>query len=212
MYTLDANIFARDADPTDPLHTVCHDLLEALDHQQRQIIVPNLLLAEVAATVSRTRRDPIRGRLIAQAITVFEHVQLIPLDDALAQEAAEIAADRALRGADAVYVAVARRHSCALVSLDREQRERAAPVVLYIANWGSKQLAFRFPKGALTLEQLQPYLLGDEESYVGDLHTTKQHLVLNIEIREEEGYGSCWAGAAVCRMACRPDLPSSPSL
>lgn len=56
-------------------------------------------------------------------------IRLIPLDDTLAQEAAELAADRALRGADAVYVAVARRHGCALVSLDREQRERAAAVV-----------------------------------------------------------------------------------
>lgn len=37
--------------------------------------------------------------------------------------------DRALRGADAVYVAVARRAGCTLVTLDREQRERAAPVV-----------------------------------------------------------------------------------
>lgn len=91
--------------------------------------MPNLVLAEVAATISRTRRDPIRGRLTAQALAAFEHVQLIPLDDALAQEAAELAADRALRGADAVYVAVARRHGCALVSLDREQRERAAAVV-----------------------------------------------------------------------------------
>lgn len=129
MYTLDANIFARDADPADPLHPVCRDLLQALDQQQRPIIVPNLLLAEVAATISRTRRDPIRGRLTAQAIAAFEHVQLIPLDDALAQEAADLAADRALRGADAVYVTVARRYGCTLVSLDREQRERAAPVV-----------------------------------------------------------------------------------
>jgi hypothetical protein len=31
--------------------------------------------------------------------------------------------------------------------------------------------------------------LGDEESYVGDLHTTPQHLILNLETREEEGYG-----------------------
>lgn len=129
MYTLDANIFARDADPTDPLHTVCRDLLGELDQQQRPIIVPNLLLAEVAATISRMRRDPMRGRLAIQAIAAFEHVQLIPLDDTLAQEAAELAADRALRGADAVYVAVARRHNCTLVSLDREQRERAAPAV-----------------------------------------------------------------------------------
>jgi hypothetical protein len=67
--------------------------------------------------------------------------------------------------------------------------EQHFDALLYIANWGSKQLAFRFPAGALTPDQLQPYLLGDEESYVGDLYTTKQHLVLNLEIREEEGYG-----------------------
>lgn len=66
--------------------------------------------------------------------------------------------------------------------------EQHFDALLYIANWGSKQLAFRFPTGALSLEQLEPYLLGDEESYVGDVHTTKQHLVLNLEIREE-GYG-----------------------
>jgi predicted nucleic acid-binding protein len=57
------------------------------------------------------------------------HVQLIPLDDALIDTAAELAADYALRGADAVYVAVARRHNCTLVSLDREQCERAAAIV-----------------------------------------------------------------------------------
>ncbi|WP_129632665.1 type II toxin-antitoxin system VapC family toxin [Candidatus Oscillochloris fontis] len=129
MYTLDANIFARDADPTSPFYVVCRDLLQVLDQQKYQIIVPNLLLAEVAATVSRTRRDPIRGRMIAQAITAFKHVQLIPLNDTLAQEAANLAADRALRGADAIYVAVARHYGCTLVSLDREQRERAASVV-----------------------------------------------------------------------------------
>ena len=61
--------------------------------------------------------------------------------------------------------------------------------LLYIANWGSKQLAFRFPRGAIAAEQLEPYLLGDEESYVGDIHTTPQHLILNLETREEEGYG-----------------------
>jgi hypothetical protein len=67
--------------------------------------------------------------------------------------------------------------------------EQHFDVLLYIANWGSKQLAFRFPRGAMAAEQLQPYLLGDEESYVSDLHTTVQHLILNLETREEGGYG-----------------------
>ncbi|NWF78696.1 MAG: hypothetical protein HXY37_01460 [Chloroflexi bacterium] len=67
--------------------------------------------------------------------------------------------------------------------------EQHFDALLYIANWGSKQLAFRLPRGTIAAEQLEPYLLGDEESYVGDLHTTPQHLILNLEIREHEGYG-----------------------
>lgn len=54
------------------------------------------------------------------------NLTLVALDDALAEVAATIAADRALRGADAVYVAVAQRYGTTLVSLDHEQRERAA--------------------------------------------------------------------------------------
>jgi hypothetical protein len=43
----------------------------------------------------------------------------------------------------------------------RKVLEQHFDALLSITNWGSKQLAFRFPIGALTLEQLQPYLLGD---------------------------------------------------
>lgn len=67
--------------------------------------------------------------------------------------------------------------------------EQHFDTLLYIANWGSKQLAFRFPKGIIEVTQLEPYLLGDEESYVGDLQITTQHLILKLETREEEGYG-----------------------
>ena len=83
------------------------------------------------------------GEIRARSIDVLQSVQqsggnstrgignltLIPMDDSLAQEVAELAADYALRGADATYVAVARRHNCTLVSLDREQRERSAAIV-----------------------------------------------------------------------------------
>jgi predicted nucleic acid-binding protein len=69
------------------------------------------------------------GRLAAEFLRGIGNLTLISMDDSLAQAAAEIAADYALRGAEATYVAVARRHSCTLVSLDREQRERAAAIV-----------------------------------------------------------------------------------
>lgn len=129
MYTVDANIFARDTDPNDAFYPNCHLLLETLDQRQLPIIVPNLVLVEVAAAVSRTRRDPIRARIAAEAIGALEHIQMIALDDGLMHEAIDIAADRGLRGADAIYAAVARRYGCTLISLDREQRERATLII-----------------------------------------------------------------------------------
>ncbi len=129
MYTLDANIFVRDLNPREPNHAICRELLEHLATLRIPIIVPLLLIVEVAGTLSRELRDPIRGRMAMMMIQELPNLTLVALDESLAQAAAEIAADRALRGADAVYVAVARRYGCTLVSLDREQRERAAPMV-----------------------------------------------------------------------------------
>ena len=54
---------------------------------------------------------------------------LIAVDLLLAQQAAEIAAQYRLRGSDAVYAAVAVRFGSTLVTLDREQRERAQAVI-----------------------------------------------------------------------------------
>src|SRR5258706_2385669 len=57
-------------------------------------------------------------------------------------------------------------------------------VMLYLANWGSKQLAFRFPKAAIDQQALQPYYYGVEEI---ELTTTEQHVILNIAFQEEGG-------------------------
>ena len=129
MWTLDTSVYVRAADPNDPDQATCQRLIDALDEQAASIIVPRLLLAEVAGAIRRVTRDPIRARLAVDTLASMPHIQLISLDDALIDTAAEIAADYALRGADATYVAVARQYNCTLVSLDREQRERAAAIV-----------------------------------------------------------------------------------
>lgn len=129
MYTLDASIFVRDLTPRDPDHATCRELLERPRAGNTPINAPFLLLAEVAGVVSRELRDPMRGRMALTLLQALPNLTLAPIDVALAQEAAEIAADRALRGSDATYVAVARRSGYTLVTLDREQRERGAVVV-----------------------------------------------------------------------------------
>lgn len=59
-------------------------------------------------------------------------------------------------------------------------------MMLYLANWGSKQLAFRFPKAAIDLQALQPYTFGVEEI---EQTTVGQYVILNISFQEEEGIG-----------------------
>lgn len=129
MFTIDANIFVRNIDNRDPEHPLCHALLEAVHTQRIPLICPIILLPEVAGAVRRTWQDAMRGRLAAQIIGELPHISLIDIDAILAQEAADLAADYALRGMDALYVAVARRYACALVTLDDEPRRRAGSVV-----------------------------------------------------------------------------------
>jgi len=129
MYTLDANIFLRDLEPHNPEYPVCHALIERLQTASLPIVVPLLLFAEIAGALSRELHDPIRGRMAVMVLRSLPNLTGVALDAILAYEAADLAADCALRGADAVYVAVARQCGGTLVTLDREVRERAARVV-----------------------------------------------------------------------------------
>lgn len=54
---------------------------------------------------------------------------------------------------------------------------------LYYANWGTKQLAFRFPRDVLDVAALQPFLW----EYCAELKTVGEHLVLEIANPDEDG-------------------------
>jgi hypothetical protein len=55
--------------------------------------------------------------------------------------------------------------------------------MLYLANWGSQQLMFRFPKSLVDLKQVQPYCVENIISFT----TAGQYAILNIEFHDEEG-------------------------
>jgi len=54
----------------------------------------------------------------------------------------------------------------------------------YISNWGSTQLAFRFPKELINIKAIKQYC--DNEQII--LSEVKGFVILNIDIHEEEGY------------------------
>jgi len=104
---------------------VCASLVSSLINCGAALHQPGLFVIEICATVARRTRNRAlateAGRITLEVPGLVVHA----LDHELAAEAAEIAAACALRGADAVYVATARRMDATLLTLDRELHERA---------------------------------------------------------------------------------------
>ena len=124
MFTIDASIHLNAVNPTEEGSAESQAFLQQLRDQSCPTFSPTLLLVEVATAVARARNDANRGIAIARAIRGIPSQVWVPLDDALADDAAQLGAYHHLRGADAVYAAVAQRHGTTLITLDRQQLER----------------------------------------------------------------------------------------
>lgn len=128
-YTVDASVFVNAFNPHEDGHAESLAILAAIQHGGDPIIVPTHLLPEVASAVARATDDTAGALRYASATAALSHLTLVSLTSVTARLAAELAATHRLRGADAVYVAVARRYGTTLVSRDEEQRSRAPAIV-----------------------------------------------------------------------------------
>jgi predicted nucleic acid-binding protein len=90
---------------------------------------PTLLLVEIAGGVARVEKDAESAIALSRAVEGLPGQVWVSLDQDLAEQAARLAAECRLRGADAVYASVAQRHGSILVTRDRQQLNRLPPIV-----------------------------------------------------------------------------------
>ncbi len=128
-FVVDASVFLNAFNPSETGHADSYRFLDRLQAGAIPTISPTLLLPEVAAAIGRGRQDTELAQAFARTLSRLAHLVLVPLEIGLAQQAADIAAQYRLRGADAVYAAVALRFACPLVTLDDEQRQRLVKVL-----------------------------------------------------------------------------------
>ena len=128
-YTVDASVFVNAVNPREAGYGDSHRILELMQENAVPIIVPTLVLPEVAAAISRGHGDPTLAHRFVSVLSEIPHLILVPMDTPLARRAADLAAQHRLRGGDAVYAAVALRFGSVLVTLDEQLRERAAQAV-----------------------------------------------------------------------------------
>jgi predicted nucleic acid-binding protein len=127
--TLDANIWVGALDASDPVSGTCRDCLLKVAEKSAQLYSPLLLPVEVAASIGRKTRDARQGNLAARWVRNFSGHVWQPLSEECAQAAERFAATLFLRGADAVYVAVAHLSDAALLTYDAEVIERASKAI-----------------------------------------------------------------------------------
>jgi predicted nucleic acid-binding protein len=129
-YTVDASVFVNAFNPHEAGHAESLLILSATQERGDPVIVPALLVPEVASAIARATDDGRGAIQYANAMAALPHLTFVSLTAAVARQAADLAATHRLRGADAVYVAVARRYGTILVSRDDEQRTRGAAIVV----------------------------------------------------------------------------------
>jgi predicted nucleic acid-binding protein len=130
---LDASVWVSALVAGEAHHAASRAWLRRQEAAGSAVVAPALLVPEVAAAISRGSGRAALGRRAVAALLRYAPLRLVPLDPELAQEAGRLAADCALRGADAVYVAVAQRLAIPLVTWDREQLDRGSAAAEVLA-------------------------------------------------------------------------------
>ena len=127
--TLDANVFVGALTPTGIHFAESLALLTRIRAEQTEVVCPSLVLPECAGAVIRpTGRRSLAQRALA-FVQVLPGIRLVPLTDDRARRAADLAITCRLRGADAVYAAVAQEYGTTLITWDQELLTRGAAIV-----------------------------------------------------------------------------------
>lgn len=128
-WVVDASVWVARLVAQDAFFTPVKTWIEERRYEGDILLSPALLLAEMAGAISRRTSDIGLAQRAVEIVQNLSGVRLVEMDRKLIQSAAQVAANLGLRGADSIYVAVAVQLKVPLVTLDKEQNERAKQIV-----------------------------------------------------------------------------------
>lgn len=126
---IDASVWVSLFRADDVHHGIATSFVEAAIAARAELHVPNLAPAEIAGVFARQTQSTKLATRTVRAALAIPGVQRHGCDDALADQAYMIAARCKLRGADAVYAALAQHLRMPLITFDREILLRTARLV-----------------------------------------------------------------------------------
>jgi len=124
MIVTDASVWVSWFVPQDVNHATTGPWMREISQTAVPVVDPGLLIVEVGEGIAR-RVDQMAARRAVQLMQQHPYLRLLTLDAQGVQRATDTAINLRLKGADAIYVAVAERLGAPLISWDNEQLTRA---------------------------------------------------------------------------------------
>jgi len=131
--TVDASVWVASQLSSDAHHAQAARFIESCLASEIRVVVPELVLLEVAAAVARLTREAGPGQIAAKKLERFPSIQFRSLQRRSLERAILLATRHKLRGVDAIYVATAREARATLVTLDEEMLKRSADAVATVS-------------------------------------------------------------------------------
>lgn len=129
MFVVDASVWIAGFWPEDRHHNESRSWLTEVISRGEKTLSPAVVLAEIAGPIARLSGDSARSLQIVEDIVRLPGFELAVVTEELAVASAQVAADLRLKGADAIYVAVAIERSVPLITFDNEQLVRGRQLV-----------------------------------------------------------------------------------
>jgi predicted nucleic acid-binding protein len=129
---IDTSVWISRLVRTDSNHARARAWLDTFIQGGGTLIAPALFATEVGANISRITGKPLRGRAAVRQLYALPLLTLVPMDQALVDEATDTGIDYALKASDAFFVAIARRLNIPLVTFDHDQLTRASIIITAI--------------------------------------------------------------------------------
>ncbi|HEX9721731.1 MAG TPA: type II toxin-antitoxin system VapC family toxin [Candidatus Paceibacterota bacterium] len=129
MFCVDASVFLSAAKGDEPYSKQSKGFLDSVESEGHKMLVPEILIPEVASGLFRATKNSKFSLEFVGALRGLPNCTFVPVDGRLADRAAKIICETGLRGADAIYVALAFEYAVPLVTLDKEQFEKGKKVI-----------------------------------------------------------------------------------
>jgi len=129
VVVVDASVWVSRLVTDDVFHTASQRWMTQHAQDGGQRVAPALMPAEVVGAISRRTGKPELATRALNHLLKLPGLRLVPLDRRLGKTAAQLAASAGLRGADAVYAALAQHLSIPLITWDDEIGQRAGALL-----------------------------------------------------------------------------------